>query len=108
MHVHLWSDATGLAPNPSDLPTLAAMADRFHIEHLVLIPLFGGLCPTQAQVAAGNAHAAAAAHTDPRFRPLVTVYPRHAKDFSLDQIKRHMDSDVFHGLKIWVSYADEE
>ena len=107
MHTHLWSDATGLAPNPSDLPVLQRMADRFHIEHVVLIPLFGGLCPTPAHIAAGNAHAAAAAHTDGRFKPLVTVYPRHEKGFTLDQIERHMDSGVFVGVKVWVSQADE-
>lgn len=107
MHTHVWSDATGLAANPSDVPALAEMADQFHIEHVVLIPLFGGLCPTPAQVAAGNDAAADAARQDPRFKPLVTVYPRHDRQFSLDQIARHTDTGLFHGLKVWVSYADE-
>jgi predicted TIM-barrel fold metal-dependent hydrolase len=107
MHTHLWSDASGNAPNPTDLPTLTQMIDRFDLEAIVLIPLFGGLCPTRDNVTAGNNAAADAARSDKRFRPLVTVYPRHGESFCLDQIHQHMASGLFHGLKIWVSPADE-
>jgi predicted TIM-barrel fold metal-dependent hydrolase len=105
MHTHIWSDPTGLKPLESDVAVLTEMADRFALEALVVIPLFGGLCPSPAEVAAGNEAAAELYRRDPRMKPMVTVYPRHGS-FALEQLDRWMD-DGFCGLKIWVSLADE-
>jgi predicted TIM-barrel fold metal-dependent hydrolase len=105
MHTHLWSDASGLKP-AADSDVLIEMENRFNLEGVVLIPLFGGLCPSPKEVAAGNEAALAFAQRDKRFRPMVTVYPRHG-EFALEQINRWMKHKEFCALKIWVSFADE-
>jgi predicted TIM-barrel fold metal-dependent hydrolase len=104
MHTHVWSDGSGLKPAP-DAGVLTEMADRFGIEAVVLIPLFGGLAPSPAEVRAGNEAAAEWGRRDPRFKPMVTVYPRRERE-SLDELNRWMDQG-FCGLKIWVSFGDE-
>jgi predicted TIM-barrel fold metal-dependent hydrolase len=104
MHTHLWSDASGLASAPNS-DVLIEMADRFNIETVVLIPLFGGICPTPDEIAAGNEAAGVFCRRDARFKPMVTVYPRHS-EFALAQLRRWMDED-FCALKIWVSLADQ-
>lgn len=106
MHTHVWSDATGLAPAPTDEANLIEMADRFNLEAVVVMPLFGGLAPSPAQVAAGNEAVAAFARRDPRMKPMVTVYPRYPAH-ALDELNRWM-GEGFEGLKIWMSPADEE
>jgi predicted TIM-barrel fold metal-dependent hydrolase len=105
MHTHIWSDASGVRVRASDERALVEMADRFNIEAIVVIPLFGGLSPGEGEVAAGNEAAAALAARDARVKPMVTVYPRHERS-SMEQLKRWMDAG-FCGLKIWVSFADE-
>jgi predicted TIM-barrel fold metal-dependent hydrolase len=100
MHTHIWggtSDADG--------DTLIEMANRFNLEAVVVMPLFGGTCPSPADIAAGNQAVAALAKRDPRMKPMVTVYPRHG-EFALREMNRWMDAG-FIGLKIWVSLADE-
>jgi predicted TIM-barrel fold metal-dependent hydrolase len=105
MHTHIWGDASGLRVRPNDEATLIEMADRFSLEAVVVIPLFGGVSPSPHQIAAGNAAAAELAKRDARFKPMVTVYPRHG-EFAMTQLRRWMD-EGFCALKIWVSIADE-
>ena len=52
MHTHIWSDASGLRVRGGDCETLIEMADRFSLEKVVVIPLFGGLTPSPAEIAA--------------------------------------------------------
>lgn len=105
MHAHVWGNATGLAPAPGDCATLIDMADRFGLEAVVVMPLFGGLSPSPRQIEAGNAAVAELSRRDPRMKPMVTVAPRHAAH-ALSQVERWM-GEGFEGLKIWVSIADE-
>jgi predicted TIM-barrel fold metal-dependent hydrolase len=100
MHTHIWggtSDADG--------DVLIEMADRFSLESMVVMPLFGGTCPSPTEIAAGNEAVAKLAQRDPRMKPMVTVYPRHGQ-FAVEEMNRWMDRG-FIGLKIWVSLADE-
>lgn len=105
MHTHIWGDASGLRVRPSDVTDLIEMADRFSLEAVVVIPLFGGVYPSPEEIAAGNLAASEFAKRDARFKPMVTVYPRHG-EFAMSQLCKWMDED-FCALKIWVSFADE-
>ena len=69
MHTHIWggtSDADG--------DTLIEMANRFNLEAVVVMPLFGGTCPSPADIAAGNQAVAALAKRDPRMKPMEECY----------------------------------
>lgn len=105
-HAHIWGDQTNMQPRQKDLADLRDMADRYHIEQVVVMPLFGGLHPTPEQMAAGNDAAFAYAKEDKRMRPFVTVYPRHGQSAE-DEVRRRMEEQGFAGMKIWVSPADE-
>jgi predicted TIM-barrel fold metal-dependent hydrolase len=100
MHTHIWGGT-----DAADGDTLIEMANRFHLEAVVVMPLFGGTCPSPAEIAAGNEAVAALAKRDPRMKPMVTVYPRHG-ELAVREMKRCIDAG-FIGLKIWVSPADE-
>jgi predicted TIM-barrel fold metal-dependent hydrolase len=100
MHTHIWSGSAAADGN-----TLIEMADRFELQAVVVMPLFGGTCPSPGEISAGNKAVAALAQRDPRIKPMVTVYPRHGQ-FAIDEMNRWMDGG-FVGLKIWVSIADE-
>lgn len=106
IHTHLWSEADGLTPCAGNADDLVAMADRYAIESLVVLPLFGGMQPTLQQVAAGNQAVRDLARHDPRMRPFVTVYPRHG-EFAQAQLRQCIEEWGFAGLKIWVAPADE-
>lgn len=105
MHTHIWQESAVSGSSAADERQLLEMADRYAIEALVVMPLFGGLCPMRADISAGNRAAAAFAARDSRVRAMVHVYPRHGQ-FALDEIERWMDVG-FHGVKVWVNYADE-
>lgn len=100
MHTHIWG---GQAEADGD--TLIEMADRFNLEAVVVIPLFGGLCPTPGDIGAGNVAAEKLYQRDARMKPMVTVYPRHGER-AVDEVRHWMDRG-FCALKIWVSIADE-
>ncbi|HTL27581.1 MAG TPA: amidohydrolase family protein [Tepidisphaeraceae bacterium] len=104
MHTHIWGDASGMKP-AANSDELYDMADRFNCEAVVLLPLFGGHCPAPYQIERGNEAAAQYCKRDARFKPMVTVFPRHGQ-FAIDQLNRCMDAG-FCGLKIWVSIGDE-
>lgn len=104
MHTHIWEHAAG-AGSADDERTILEMADRFDLEAVVVMPLFGGLCPTRWDIEAANDAVAGLARRDPRIRPMVYVNPR-IEGHALDQVNRWMEAG-FEGLKIWVNFADD-
>ena len=104
MHTHIWEHTPG-GGSAEDERTIVDMADRFGLEAVVVMPLFGGLCPTRRDIEAANEAVAALARRDPRIRPMVYVNPR-IEGHALEQVNRWMD-DGFEGLKIWVNFADD-
>ena len=100
MHTHIWGGSEA-----ADGDVLIEMANRFELEAVVVMPLFGGTCPSPGDIAAGNEAVAALAKRDSRMKPMVTVYPRHG-ELAVREMNRWMDAG-FIGLKIWVSLADE-
>jgi predicted TIM-barrel fold metal-dependent hydrolase len=102
MHTHVWGPSKQAE---ADANVLIEMANRFNLEAVVVIPLFGGLCPSPAEITAGNEAADGICRRDKRLKPMVTVYPRHGQ-LAVDEMNRWMDR-AFVGLKIWVSRADE-
>src|SRR5262245_32721366 len=105
MHTHIWCDGSAGASSADDERVLLEMADRYAIEALVVMPLFGGLCPTRRDIEAANRAVAAFARCDARVRPMAYVYPRLGKH-ALDEVDRWMEAG-FVGLKIWVALADD-
>jgi predicted TIM-barrel fold metal-dependent hydrolase len=105
IHTHLWGAPDGLTPQSGGREKLIAMADRYNIEALVVLPLFGGHNPSQEEIAAGNRAVRDLWRDDPRMKPFVTVFPRHGQA-AVDELVRCME-DGFFGLKIWVSPANE-
>lgn len=104
MHTHIWEHAPG-AGSAADEQTLIDMADRYNIEAVVVMPLFGGLCPTRKDIEAANIAVAALARRDPRMKPMVYVNPRLV-GHALEQVN-HWMGEGFVGLKIWVNFADD-
>jgi predicted TIM-barrel fold metal-dependent hydrolase len=105
-HTHLWGGADGLTEQAGGREQLIAMADRYNIEALVVLPLFGGHNPSVDEIAAGNRAVRELGRQDKRMKPFVTVFPRHGKA-ALDELVRGIEEYGFFGLKIWVSPADE-
>lgn len=107
MHTHIWGDASTPGSSSNDEQTLLRMADRYALEALVVMPLFGGVCPTSDDVEAANRAVADLARRDPRVRPMAYVYPPLGTRHALEQIDRWIADGGFVGLKIWVSIADD-
>lgn len=105
MHTHIWCDSSVSGSSADDERQLLEMADRYAIEAMVVMPLFGGLCPTRGDVEAANRAVDVFAKRDSRVRPMVYVYPRHG-EHALEQLNRWMDAG-FVGLKLWVNLADD-
>jgi predicted TIM-barrel fold metal-dependent hydrolase len=105
-HTHLWGGPDGLTPQADGGDQLIAMADRYHLEALVVMPLFGGHNPSKEEVAAGNRAARDLGRIDGRMKPFVTVFPRHGQA-AVDEMVRGIEEYGFFGLKIWVSPANE-
>ncbi len=107
MHTHIWLDpALGQEASDREQRGLLEMMDRYSIEAIVVMPLFGGLSPSRGDIESANRAVADFAKRDPRIRPMVYVYPPLGTQHALDQIRRWMDAG-FQGLKIWVSLADD-
>lgn len=105
MHTHIWQDSSVSGSCAEDERVLLEMADRYGIEALVVMPLFGGLCPTRDDITAGNQAVASFARRDSRVKPMAHVYPRHGS-FAAEEAARWMDAG-FAGVKIWVNLADD-
>lgn len=104
MHTHIWANsAAGNSTNDERL--LSEMADVYALESVVVMPLYGGLCPTREDIAAGNHAVARFAKRDARVKPVATVYPRHGA-CAMEEAVRWMDAG-FDGIKIWVTHADD-
>jgi len=106
IHTHLWGREDGLMLDTEDADRLRFMLDRFGIEAAVVMPLFGGHYPAEAQVRAGNRAVHALAQSDPRVRPFVTVYPPD-RAAALREMRYWMEEHAFAGLKVWVALADD-
>lgn len=106
IHTHIWNGPDPLLPDPNAYQQLIDMANRYDIEALVVMPLFGGHNPSVQEVAAGNQAARALAAQDKRMKPFVSVFPR-LKDSALTETRRGIEEYGFFGLKIWVNPANE-
>jgi uncharacterized protein len=102
-HTHVFDPP--ITSRTGDERQLREIADRYDLEALVVMPLFGGTCPTRNDVRAGNLVVHELSRRDTRIRPMVTVYPRHGSS-ALDELDCWMDLG-FCGLKIWLNPADE-
>src|SRR5258705_10594287 len=91
MHTHIWCDASAGRSPDADERVLLDMADRYAIEAMVVMPLFGGLCPMRRDIEAANRAVAAFARRDARVRPMAYVYPRLGKH-ALDELNRWMEA----------------
>jgi predicted TIM-barrel fold metal-dependent hydrolase len=103
-HAHLWGDRDGLNPRGGNEALLAEMLERFALDRMVVLPLFGGHEPGFEQCVAGNRAAAALARTDTRFCPFARVHPAHGRA-AVEELRRCFDEGFF-GLKIWLTKAD--
>lgn len=102
IHVHIWSERCGLKVLQDNVESLWRMIDRYDLEAVVLMPLFGGQTPNAEQVAAGNRAAHVISMQDRRVKPFVTVYPPLGKSAE-DELERGVNDYGCHGMKVWVS-----
>lgn len=106
MHTHLWGGPDGLSPQEDGEKLLIDMADRYDLEAVLVMPLFGGHNPSADEVAAGNRAAHELMKRDSRMKPYVSVFPRLEKS-AMDEMRRGIEERGAYGLKIWVSPANE-
>jgi predicted TIM-barrel fold metal-dependent hydrolase len=104
-HTHLLSESSGLRERDGSRSCLLEAADRYGLERLVVMPLFGGMHPSREEIEAGNDAAAAFGRQDARVAPFVTVYPPHQQD-ALAEVQRRIGGEGFAGLKVWCSLAN--
>ncbi len=105
VHTHIWSDATGMHVRPGVEETLIAMADRYGINAMVVMPLCESHQPTAEQVRASNDAVASFAEKDRRVRPFGQIDPRHGSE-ALREIRRCAEELGLVGFKVWVALAD--
>jgi predicted TIM-barrel fold metal-dependent hydrolase len=106
IHTHLWSDASGYSTLPENEEQLLRMADRFNLEKILVMPLYGGIRPTIDQIRVGNNLAAEYALKDRRIVPFGRV-EAHLENDALTEAKRCVDQLGMRGIKIWISKADD-
>jgi len=105
IHTHIWDRREGIDIRAEDQRTLISMADRFDLEGLVVMPLFGGHCPSPDQITAGNDAVRLFAQADERIWPFVTIWPPNL-DNALEELSRRIEEQNFYGVKVWVCHAD--
>ncbi len=106
VHTHIWDAVTGgMSPAESKRQLLEG-ADRFNIEAMVVMPLYGGLYPSADEITRGNDEVAEFAKEDERVWPFVTVHPPLVEN-TMRELRRRMEEQNFPGAKIWVTIADQ-
>lgn len=105
-HAHIFSDETGLKERKGSRRCLIEAADRYGLERMIVMPLFGGMHPSVKEVQAGNDATLEFAMEDSRMVPFVTVYPPHG-NAAVDEVDFRINQQDFAGLKVWCSLADQ-
>jgi len=106
IHTHIFGEGMTRRERPGPRQILLEAADRYGLERLVVMPLWGGMHPSPEEIQAGNDAVRHFAQEDVRVAPFATVYPPHGP-VAVAEAHRRVNREGFAGLKVWCSLVDQ-